>query len=226
VLINAQVSATLANSFSPGYPILASGDLVQKFPTSSLSNLKFELVDGNFRPIKLLNPMYLSIDVKPIEQDLTGDVSQWHDMLPVYNTPKVQEAKKQAAEQQQQAQQAEQEKNDRRDRNMDILGEYFGKKLEAEQQEEQDESLLQTVAQQTPELGDKKAESELTQINFYLAKMKQMQEQQQQAQWHMLQEQNQQAAAQYQEQQMEAAKAQATDELAEMFDQVQEPIGG
>jgi hypothetical protein len=82
-LINAMVSATLSNSFSPGYPILASGDLVQRFPTSALANLSFWLVDGNFHPIKLLNPMYLTINVNPLEQDANSDISQWNALLPL-----------------------------------------------------------------------------------------------------------------------------------------------
>jgi hypothetical protein len=68
-LTNSMVSATIHNSFSAGYTIQASGDAPVKIGTALLSNLSFQLVDGNFQPLKLLNPMYLTLSVTPIPED-------------------------------------------------------------------------------------------------------------------------------------------------------------
>jgi hypothetical protein len=76
------VSAIIQNTFSAGYAVSATGDAPVQIPTSYLSNLDFELVDANFTPIVLLSPMYLTISVTPVTQDLLNDLSQWNDKLP------------------------------------------------------------------------------------------------------------------------------------------------
>ena len=51
------------NSFTSGYPIINSnGEFSQICKVNSLSNVEFRLVDGNMRDIKLLAPMYLSVN--------------------------------------------------------------------------------------------------------------------------------------------------------------------
>jgi hypothetical protein len=78
----AQVSAVINNTFSPGYPITATGDPAIRIPTGNLSNLSFELVDGNFKPLRLLNPLYLTLQVNPADPAPTEDISQWNGKLP------------------------------------------------------------------------------------------------------------------------------------------------
>jgi hypothetical protein len=82
-ITNRMVSATIQNTFSAGYAIAASGDPPVQIPTSYLNNLDFQLVDANFFPIELLNPMYLTISVTPVPLDANNDLSQWVGRLPL-----------------------------------------------------------------------------------------------------------------------------------------------
>ena len=53
------VAMRIINSFSPNIPIIVSNaDFSVTVPSSSLSEIWFQLVDANFVPIKLKNPMY------------------------------------------------------------------------------------------------------------------------------------------------------------------------
>jgi hypothetical protein len=63
------ISATIENSFSAGYSIQAVGDGPTRIPTAILTNLSFRLLDANFIPVKLLNPLYLTISVNPCDVD-------------------------------------------------------------------------------------------------------------------------------------------------------------
>jgi hypothetical protein len=85
-LTNGQISASIQNSFSAGYSIAAAGDAPVQLPTLQLNNLNFQLVDANFKPVKLLNPMYLTICITPVSQDANNDLSQWAGHLPL-NAP-------------------------------------------------------------------------------------------------------------------------------------------
>ena len=53
----------------------ANSGYVSESPTSALSNLKVKLVDGNLGPIKILNPVYLTVIVQeiPDEERQTND---------------------------------------------------------------------------------------------------------------------------------------------------------
>jgi hypothetical protein len=79
---NATVLATIQNSFSPGYPIMASGESACQIPTSQLADLSFSLVDSYFHPIHLLNPLTLTIQVSPVLQNVNNDLSAWTGKLP------------------------------------------------------------------------------------------------------------------------------------------------
>ena len=58
----------VSNSFSSGYPIVNSnGEFASIVPVNSLSNIEFRLVDANMHDIKILTPMYLSIQTDTIE---------------------------------------------------------------------------------------------------------------------------------------------------------------
>ena len=65
---NKKILMRINNSYSANFPIIANN---AEFSVYSLSNdysdITFELVDGNFRPIKLLSPLYLT-------GTITGDV--------------------------------------------------------------------------------------------------------------------------------------------------------
>jgi hypothetical protein len=81
-ITNAQVSATIQNTFSAGYSISASGDAPVQVSTASLNNLTFELVDANFSPIALLNPMYITISATPVPISANNDLSQFTGKMP------------------------------------------------------------------------------------------------------------------------------------------------
>jgi hypothetical protein len=103
---NAQVSATIQNSFSAGYCIQAAGDAPVKISTTTLCNVSFELVDGNFQPMKLLSPLYLTLSVNPVLQDVNNDLSQWSGKLPLDAPTSKQKAEMDAQAQAQQEAQA------------------------------------------------------------------------------------------------------------------------
>jgi hypothetical protein len=108
----AQVSAIIPNAFSPSFPVQSSSDIIAKIPTPSLSNLWFRLVDANFVPIKLLNPLYLTLSVNPVDpaagdsEDITPFLGRLPRDLPTPEQKKKAEeeaaAQKAAAEEQKQ----------------------------------------------------------------------------------------------------------------------------
>ncbi len=60
----------LNNSYSAAYPIFATnGDFIVKVLSTDLSDMRFTLVDANYVEVKLLNPMYITISVEPIEDN-------------------------------------------------------------------------------------------------------------------------------------------------------------
>jgi hypothetical protein len=101
MLRNARVAAILNNSFSAGYPIIAGGEAPVKVMTGDLSDLSFQLCDGNFRPIKLMNPMYLTIIANPVDQNPNEDITSFNGKLPK-DKPTVRELAEQQKQQQEQ----------------------------------------------------------------------------------------------------------------------------
>ena len=60
----------IQNSFQAGQPLTYSNsDYVSVSPPSALSNLRVKLVDSNLVPIKLLNPLYVSVSVQEISME-------------------------------------------------------------------------------------------------------------------------------------------------------------
>lgn len=60
----------VSNSFSSNYPIVnGNAEFTSVVPINSLSNIEFRLVDANMHDIKLLTPMYLSIQTDTIEDE-------------------------------------------------------------------------------------------------------------------------------------------------------------
>jgi len=69
-LISSRIVLRINNAFSASYPIVVSnGDFAFDVATSDLGRLTFTLVDANMKEVKLLNPMYLTIKVKPIPDE-------------------------------------------------------------------------------------------------------------------------------------------------------------
>ncbi len=67
-LTSMRILMKLNNSYSAYYPIYATnGDFIARVNSSDLSNTQFILIDANYKEITLLNPMYLTITVEPIE---------------------------------------------------------------------------------------------------------------------------------------------------------------
>ena len=57
----------IQNSFTAGQPLVyANSEYIATSPPSALSNLRVKLVDANLVPIKLLNPLYVSVQVLEI----------------------------------------------------------------------------------------------------------------------------------------------------------------
>ena len=60
----------IQNSFQPGQPLTYSNsDYSALSPPAALSNLRVKLVDANLVPIKLLNPLYVSVSVQEIPME-------------------------------------------------------------------------------------------------------------------------------------------------------------
>ena len=57
------------NSFSPNIPIVAGGDASTSIvPSGYVSGAVFILVDANMRQVDLLNPMYITLTLEPLER--------------------------------------------------------------------------------------------------------------------------------------------------------------
>jgi hypothetical protein len=110
MLRNARVAAILNNSFSAGYPIIAGGEAPVKVMTGDLSDLSFQLCDANFRPIKLMNPMYLTIIANPVDQNPNEDITSFNGKLPKDKPTPRELAEQQKQQQEQEIQQKMQEK--------------------------------------------------------------------------------------------------------------------
>ena len=69
---NHKILMRVSNSFSANYPIInGNAEFSSVVSTNALSDIEFKLVDANRRPIRLLTPMYLSINVDAVEDNDT-----------------------------------------------------------------------------------------------------------------------------------------------------------
>ena len=67
---NHKILMRVSNSFSANYPIInGNAEFSSVIPTNALSDIEFKLVDANRHPIRLLTPMYLSINVDAVENE-------------------------------------------------------------------------------------------------------------------------------------------------------------
>ena len=67
---NHKILMRVSNSFSANYPIInGNAEFSAVVSTNALSDIEFKLVDANRKPIRLLTPMYLSINVEAIEDE-------------------------------------------------------------------------------------------------------------------------------------------------------------
>ena len=65
-----KVLMRVSNSFSSSYPIVNSNtEFSSVIPVNSLSNIEFRLVDANMHDVKLLTPMYISVQTDSLEGD-------------------------------------------------------------------------------------------------------------------------------------------------------------
>ena len=66
------VCMCLNNSWSSSFPIIAcQGEIITKCALNHTSDVYFILVDANMREVKLLNPMYITVSIRPDEESLT-----------------------------------------------------------------------------------------------------------------------------------------------------------
>ena len=64
------VCMCLNNSYSASFPIIASqGEIITRCSIGHASDIWFILVDANMKEVKLLNPMYITVSVRPDESD-------------------------------------------------------------------------------------------------------------------------------------------------------------
>jgi hypothetical protein len=62
------VCMCMNNSYASSMPIVAmQGDITTKCAINATSDIFFILVDANMRPVKLLNPFYITVNVRPDE---------------------------------------------------------------------------------------------------------------------------------------------------------------
>ena len=62
------VCMCMNNSYASSMPIVATqGDIVTKCAITATSDIFFTLVDANMRPVKLLNPFYITVSIRPDE---------------------------------------------------------------------------------------------------------------------------------------------------------------
>lgn len=65
---NHKILMRVSNSFSANYPIInGNAEFASIISSNALSDIEFKLVDANKHPIKLLTPMYLSIQTDVVE---------------------------------------------------------------------------------------------------------------------------------------------------------------
>ena len=74
-ITGAKIVLRLNNSFSSGYPIISNnGDFQTTLLSNDLAMLEFILVDAFMHEIKLLSPMYLSIQVRSVpDEDVVSE---------------------------------------------------------------------------------------------------------------------------------------------------------
>ena len=71
-----KVLMRVSNSFSSSYPIVNSNmEFSSVIPVNSLSNIEFRLVDANMHDVKLLTPMYISVQTDSIDQQESEPIS-------------------------------------------------------------------------------------------------------------------------------------------------------
>ena len=77
----------VSNSFTANYPIInGNAEFASVISSNALSDIEFKLVDANRKQIRLLTPMYLSIQVTAIE---SVDEDEKIDLNLLMNTGEV-----------------------------------------------------------------------------------------------------------------------------------------
>jgi hypothetical protein len=161
-LMPAQVSAIISNAFSPSFPVQTSSDIIGKIPTSSLSNLWFRLVDANFVPIKLLNPLYLTLSVNPTMEGME-DLSPFLGKLPK-DKPTPEKAQAMAKQQAEEAQAAEEQKQTSgiiQEVISGLVQQYKDQKVQEAQQQAAYEAQQAQLAQAQAQEEKQEAEAQL-----------------------------------------------------------------
>jgi hypothetical protein len=68
-MVNQKILMRINNHFIPGSPIICNNfEFSSIIPSHALSDVWFKLVDANFKPVKLLSPMFLSATAKGINE--------------------------------------------------------------------------------------------------------------------------------------------------------------
>jgi hypothetical protein len=160
---NLMVSATIQNTFSPGYSISAMGDAAVETSGTYLNNLNFQLVDANFQPVKLLSPMYLTISLTPIVQDANNDLSKWDGALPRDAPTPAQKAIADAeaqvqVEEQQKVEKKVKEKDELQELAYSLIVQVLSPLVQEQLQQQQMQQVAQIVQQEIANAKQEKQE--------------------------------------------------------------------
>jgi len=67
---SSKIVLRINNSFSANYPIVVNnGEFATTICSNDLSHLEFTLVDANMKEVRLLNPIYVTLKVEPIQDE-------------------------------------------------------------------------------------------------------------------------------------------------------------
>jgi hypothetical protein len=80
-LSSIQVSAVLQNSFAVSMYMSGGGEFPIQMKDSDASNLTFTLVDANYKPVKLMSPMYVILRIESTENTVE-DIKAFKNKLP------------------------------------------------------------------------------------------------------------------------------------------------
>jgi hypothetical protein len=135
------------NSFMAGGTISGSGFQQIIIDGRDMGDIRFDLVDSNYKPVKIVSPMYLTLKIEPA-QDPAQDITMWIGKLPK-NAPTPQERAIMEAQQQ-----AQQEEEARKKEQMEYITETLAKVLAnmtaQQQQIQQMQQAQQPVQQPVP----------------------------------------------------------------------------
>lgn len=73
-----RVVMKITNRYSPNTLMIESNaEYITQCDSTILSNVMFELVDANMKPLEFLSPIYLSLTVEPVAEEVDNSISEY-----------------------------------------------------------------------------------------------------------------------------------------------------